>query len=231
MANKILPSANISKEDENLLLEQIKFLHNEMVSIQQAFLGSISLPLGIYAVAVYYTYQSEYREQIFSILPFLFSLSIFNILKYTIKLLGIDAYMRYLEELINTSKNKNIFMWQTYLVHTNSYSVIGGLCQLPAFLALGLFILVQFWKSVYSLDIIMPGMAEIFKIAILIDIISLIITAIGTLTQYHAVLYWCEKIDYNITDENKNKLAKLNTSWPFIIVIIKEKIIKWLNFE
>lgn len=229
MAHKILPYVNLDAEEEKFILEQIKYMHNEMVGIQQAFLGSISLPLGIYAVAVYYTYQSDYREHLFSILPFLFSLSIFNILKYTIKMLGIDAYIRYLEELINASRQKNIFMWQTYLVHTNSYSLIGGLCQLPAFLALGFFILVQFWNSVYSLDSIINGLSKIFQIALFIDIIALFITALGTLTQYHAVLYWCENINFNITNKNKNKLANLNTSLPYIAIIVKEKLTKWLH--
>ena len=102
----------MTSEEEQLLIEQIKYLQNELVSIQQAFLGCISIPLGIYVLAIYYAFSSAaYSDIIFSILPFFFSLSFFNIIKYTIKMLGIDAYLCHLEKLINQNhKKKYIFM-------------------------------------------------------------------------------------------------------------------------
>lgn len=73
---------NLDTEEETLILEQIKYLHGEFVSIQQSFVGITSVALVGYAIVIYYALISE-KEEFFLFLPFLFSLSVYNILKYT----------------------------------------------------------------------------------------------------------------------------------------------------
>ena len=50
---------NLNKKEETLILEQIKYLHEEFVSIQQIFVGIISVALAVYAVVIYYALSSE----------------------------------------------------------------------------------------------------------------------------------------------------------------------------
>lgn len=214
----------LKEAEENILLEQIKYLNNEMIGIQKAFLGAISLPLGVYAIAIYYALQSKHQAMIFSVLPFLFSLSVFNILKYTIKMLGIDAYIRHLEGIINSSHKKNLFMWQTYLIHTNHYSIIGGGCQLPAFFALAAYIGVMFWKSVDSLGDLKPWLPRLFIVLLVVEVVMLLWAASGCLTQYYAVRYWCGKIGFHITEDNEGKRSEPNTRQMFILTWLKEKL-------
>lgn len=79
---------DLTSEEEQLILEQMKYIQSEVISIQQGFLGVISIPMGIYAVIIYYTLtveDSDIRGLLFLVLPFFFSLSFYNILKYTIR--------------------------------------------------------------------------------------------------------------------------------------------------
>lgn len=51
------PQLKLDEREETMLIEQIKYLQNELVSIQQAFLSAISIPVGIYVLAIYYAYS------------------------------------------------------------------------------------------------------------------------------------------------------------------------------
>lgn len=135
----------LTPEEETLLLEQIKYLHSELCSIQSSFLGVISVPVAVYGLLIYYVLRMEEQAQVnmFALMPFLFSLSLFNILKYTIKMMGLDAYIRYLEQQLNEFHKKSLFKWQSYLIYANSYSVVGGVVQIPTFLAMALFFRLQ----------------------------------------------------------------------------------------
>ncbi len=226
MEAKTIEDLQLTEAEENIVLEQIKYLNNEMIGIQKAFLGAISLPLGVYALAIYYALQSKHCAIIFSVLPFLFSLSVFNILKYTIKILGIDGYIRHLEGVINHFHKKNLFMWQTYLIHTNHYSIIGGCCQLPAFFALAAYIGVMFAKSVGSLGNLAPWLPTFLVVLLIVEMAMLLWAALGCLTQYSAVLYWCRKINFNFPEDNKDEPPEPNTTPMFILIWLKEKVKK-----
>ena len=59
----------------------MKYIQSEVVSIQQGFLGVISIPLGIYALILYYTLtvkDGDIKGILFLLSPFLFSLSFYN---------------------------------------------------------------------------------------------------------------------------------------------------------
>lgn len=86
------------EREEALVVEQIKYLQSELCSIQSSFLAIISVSLGAYGLIIYYALSQDVAW-LFILLPFLFSLSFYNILKYTAKMMGLDAYVSYLESL------------------------------------------------------------------------------------------------------------------------------------
>lgn len=213
----------LTDSEEQLIVEQIKYLHNELVSIQQAFLGYVTIPLGIYFLAIYYAFDnSNYTDIIFSILPFFFSLSFFNIIKYTIKMLGIDAYIAHMERLLNRHHRKNLFLWQNFLIYANGYSVIGSLCQIPAFAAISIFVYVKFSQSVSSINQLFPEAARIFEILLITEILFLGISLLACCFQYYTVLKWCRTIPLVLDSESEKMLSRLHTAIP--VMFNKRKI-------
>lgn len=187
----------LTSEEENLLLEQIKFLHSELCSIQSSFLGVISIPVAVYGLLIYYALHSDTSDHPFNLLfilmPFLFSLSVFNILKYTIKMMGLDAYIRYLEGQLNSSHGKTLFKWQSYLIYANSYSVVGGIIQIPSFFALAIFLGYEFIKNIRLCNIF-PHCKFVFVSLLACQIIGLLYMLFICLTHYGAVGFWCDTI-------------------------------------
>ena len=205
----------LTVEERRDVISQIQYLHNEAMGVQSAFLGSIALPVGVFALIIYYALQSDKPATIFIILPFLFSLSIFNLLKYTIKILGIDAYIRQLELLLNESYQKPLFLWQNTLVYANGYSLLGGLAQLPAFLAVFLFLMFQFFRYLPECDWF-PYAPEIFTALLIVQGISLLLLLAGCATQYHAVEASCLRIFGQRTVRGAPTPRQLRTEVPYL---------------
>lgn len=207
----------LSEREERMILEQIKYLHSELVGIQQAFLNAISIPVGIYVVAIYYAFHSNYSDIMFALLPFFFSLSVFNIVKYSIKMLGIDAYIRYLEGLINTSHQKNLFLWQSCLAGSNGFSVSGVLCLIPPFGAIAYFLGYQFKEAIKALqNTLSYDIINILIIAIIVEMFFLILAIVACLTQYHEVTGHCKHIGFNLATDKKAD-PKKHTRIPLYI--------------
>ena len=93
----MVDTCKFTAEEEALLMEQIKYLQSELCSIQSSFLGIISVPVAVYGLLLYYALQQEGEASnlLFVLMPFLFSLSLFNILKYTIKMMGLAIFLGY----------------------------------------------------------------------------------------------------------------------------------------
>lgn len=186
----------LTDQEEQYIIEQIKYLHEEFVSIQQAFLGIISASLAAYAVAIYYALIAE-KDEIFLILPFLFSLSIYNILKYTTRMLGIDAYVCHLEKLLNNSHTKPLFLWQSYMAGANRYLVIGAVPQLPCCAVLSIFLIYRFCLAICGNEY--PILMKIAIIILLgLQIVFIVITIMHCATQFFAVSDLCEKMSSDI---------------------------------
>lgn len=199
---------NLQPDEESMVLEQIKYLHGEYISIQQYFVGIISVALTGYAIIIYYALNSDNKE-FFFVLPFLFSLSVYNILKYTIRALGLNAYIRHLEKLINTKHQKSLFLWQSYLVYANGYSVLGAFPQIPCFLAMGIFFGYKFCDAISSTTY--PFCLILLLIILLIiQVMFLVLMSVNCITQYWAVLDICQTMPPTlITDEDIHKLTKI----------------------
>lgn len=200
----------IDEKEEALILEQIKYLREECVSIQQFFVGLISVSLATYAIVIYYALSAE-KDEIFLFLPFLFSLSIYNLLKYTVRVLGLDAYIRHLEKLINNKHQKSLFLWQSYLIYANGYSVFGSFPQLPCLLAICIFLAYQFCRAISSTEY--PSyLIIILVILLIIQVAFLALMGVNCLTHYWAVLDICKKVP--LTWLNEEDIEKRKTIKP-----------------
>lgn len=192
---------SLSPEEESLAIEQIKYLQSELCSIQSSFLGVISIPLGVYGLIIYYAFhlEKEYSCILFVLIPFLFSLSLYNILKYTIRMMGLDAYISYLENLINYTHKKTLFRWQSYLIYANGFSVIGTFAQIPCFFALVVFFGYKFAESIQLVDL--PNYCKIILVFLLIfQVIGLLYMLFLCASQYGAIRYWCKNIPIEFSD-------------------------------
>lgn len=194
----------LTDREEELLIEQMKYIQSEVVSIQQGFLGVISIPLGIYALILYYTLtvkDGDIKGILFLLLPFLFSLSFYNILKYTIKILGLEAYQRHLEKMLNENHNKPLFLWQNLLVYANGYSLLGFLGQTPCCLVIFIFLVYEFF-AVGIKTKVLPEVFIIFLIILfIIQLLFLLIMLLHCARQYFVVLQICERVK---EDADKN---------------------------
>lgn len=192
--------SKFSLEEETLIMEQIKCLHNELCSIQSSFLGIISVPVAVYGLLIYYALQLDSKltpaqpaNTLFVVMPFLFLLSVFNILKYTIKMLGIGAYVRHLEGQLNASHEKNLFIWRSHLINANSYAIVGGGVQLPCFFALAIFLGYEFFKNINQCNLF-PYCKFVFIGLLIIQIIGILYMLLICLTQSRTVKYWCAEV-------------------------------------
>lgn len=180
-----------------MIVEQIKYLQSELCSIQSSFLGVISIPVAVYGLLIYYALHLDGGKDsvniLFILMPFLFSLSVFNILKYTIKMMGLDAYIRSLEQQLNASHEKSLFKWQSYLIYANSYSVAGGIVQIPSFLALAIFLGYEFYSNLKKCNLF-PYCKFVFAASLFIQIAGLLYMLWICITQYKTVGDWCQKI-------------------------------------
>ena len=207
-----------SPEEEALIMEQIRCLHNELCSIQSSFLGIISVPVAVYGLLIYYALQldsklspSQPANTLFIVLPFLFLLSVFNILKYTIKMLGIGAYVRHLEGKLNASHERNLFIWRSHLINVNGYAMVGGVVQLPSFFAVAIFLGYEFFKNVNRSNLF-PFCKIIFIGLLIIQIIGIFYMLLICLTQSRTVKYWSTKIStLEVPAEN------LHSEYPLFI--------------
>ena len=201
----------LTDQEEQYIIEQIKYLHGEFVSIQQSFLGIISVSLAVYAVIIYYALTAG-KDEIFLILPFLFSLSVYNILKYTIRTMGIDAYVCHLEKLINTAHKKSLFLWQSYMAGANSYAFIGAIPQFPCFAVLGIFLIYRFTLAIGG-STYPSFIVNVIKALLVIQFVFLAIMILHCATQFSAVSVLCSKISPNI--EHLADIKSLSLSLGF----------------
>lgn len=202
----------LEEKEEPLLLEQIKYLNDELISIEKAFLNVISIPVGIYAVIIYYALNTTNKtasNMLFLILPFLFLLSLFNIIKYTTKALGIDAYIRHMEQQINNLHGKRLFLWQTHLVHANGYSVVGSGFQIPVFLALAIFMGCKYHEAIKAQWPIHPTLCVLLLLLLILEVGFIGVALVLCAMQYHRVLKKCNGL---VGDQDNVKNGKVSRS-------------------
>lgn len=219
-----------------LITEQIHDLRSEYISIQSNFLTVTSIAFVGFGVVLYYAFYLENNSAdtenfinfVFIALPFLFGISFLNILKYTVRMMGIGAYVSHLEKLLNAKTQKNLFLWHKKMVGINGYTIV-GLAQLPCYFALFAVVTMKYLENMELLkvsDIELLGFTAA-NLHFLIKLFMYVMLAIGgfsilvSATQHKAVAYWSKNIFKLPYDK------KINTHVPFWIhapiVFIKEK--------
>ncbi len=218
-----------------LITEQIHDLRSEYISIQSNFLTVTSIAFVGFGVVLYYAFYLEKNSAdtenfinfVFIALPFLFGISFLNILKYTVRMMGIGAYVSHLEKLLNAKTQKNLFLWHKKMVGINGYTIV-GLAQLPCYFALFAVVTMKYLENMELLkvsDIELLGFTAA-KLHFLIKLSMYVMLAIGgysifvSATQHKAVAYWSKNIFKLPYDK------KINTHVPFwihaLLVFIKE---------
>lgn len=217
----------LTEKEEKLILEQLKYLQNEIISIQQGFISFVSIPLGVYALIVYYILNiadNQVKEILFLLLPFFFCLSFYNILKYTIKILGLESYQRHLENMINRNHEKPLFLWQSFFVYANGYSFIGSIGQFPCIFVIFIYFTYNFFEVAISTDSIPKNILNFLIIFYLLQIVFLVLMLFHCLRQYSWIENDCKKFFNEINNKEWEKnLADIETMYPPYIKNILKK--------
>lgn len=208
----------INENEEKMILEQIKYLHEEYVSIQQVFINYISISVSVYAVVLYQVFQNyKTKKFIFIVLPFLFSLSAYNLIKYTLRMLSIDAYIRHMEYMVNASHKKILFAWQSFLVYANGSSLFGVLPQIPCYAVLAVILGVKYFEKINYYEVF-PGFGCLITVMLGMEVFMLAVMLVHAVKQYYVVLDICKEIFIEIIDNNAwERLEKLHTELPWYI--------------
>ena len=211
----------MSKEkiEQKALMEQITMFHRELCSLQTGFMTMISVSVGGYGLILYYMVHDEANNQgridsFYLVLPFLFFLSFFNIIKHTSKMLGLGAYVRHLEGRINQQHGKAVYQWYSYLIHANGYGWLGGLAQMPCFVAIGIFISKDFFELVFQKPIVEVW---VFLSMYFLQIILLVLMLIQCLLQPMIVESWSRDISNNYSEKNKFSTRRfgIDVAWKY----------------
>lgn len=187
---------SIDDKTISLITEQIRDLRAEYVSIQSSFLTMTALSFGGYGLILYYACKLDVDSApvnyVFLAFPFLFGISFINILKYTIKMLGLGAYLAQLEKIINSSERKNIFAWHSKLIYANGYNYV-GVAHIPCNLALYLIIGYKFYQNMEILKSINDTMHTAIFILIIIMFAIILFSLVVCATQYGEIKYWSKE--------------------------------------
>lgn len=211
-----------STPNEEYILEQIKYLSAERSSIQSSFLSIISVSLAVYGLILYHAIHFDHElsgdvNYVYIIMPYLFAISFYNITKYTIKMLGIDAYLRFLERKLNKIKQKHVFMWQSYLIQSNGFGLIGGIAQIPCFVAVSIFLGIKYAENL-KICSLPDWTIRALTVLLFIELIVLLIMLVMCITEGKVVYDWCDYIDDKYKDDEK-----FHTRWLFGIGKSKKK--------
>lgn len=174
-----------NKELINLYLEQIKYLRQENISIQDKFLASVSIPLSVLGVVVYNIETSTNKNfsNFYLFLVFLYFLIPFNTLKYSIRMMGINGYIKYLEYKINNFMEENVFSWNTRLINSGyfgGFAFTTTLAQIPIYIVCFIFLFKKYLEikneGVYFKEYYF--VFDIFLAILILSIIFMFVNAI-----------------------------------------------------
>lgn len=201
----------------NLYLEQIKYLREENISIQNNFLVGKTIPLTALGLIIYYIESSDKNLNfIYLILPFLFFGVPYNVIKYTIRMMGINGYTKYLEEQINSLIGKKVFRWNSQLINCGcfgGFAFITTLAQLPINFIVVAFLIIKFF-DVQKTDQIFLNFHKILTICLVLEIIIMIFMLIDLALIQKNVLKMLKK--------KKKKKHLKNEGFPNFMADLKK---------
>lgn len=133
----------------NLYVEQIKYLRQENVSIQDKFLNGNAIPLTALGVMIFYI-ESQKLYFIYLFLPFLYLAVPYNVVKYTIRMMGINGYIKYLESKVNFLMKDDVFLWNSHLIDSGffgGFALVSTLAQIPIHVVAFIFLVCKFLET------------------------------------------------------------------------------------
>ena len=215
-----------------LITEQIHDLRSEYISIQSHFVTVTSLAFAGFGVLLYSAFYLESNSAntgglinfVFIVLPFLFGISILNILKYTVRMMGIGAYVSHLEKLLNAKTQKNLFLWHKKMVGINGYTIV-GLAQFPCYGGMLAVVIIKFYENMVILKDSQDkwlGLSAkawyfiILGLMIFMILIGLFSAYVGA-TQHSAVTFWSRNI-FNVPYDQE-----INTHIPYWVPLKKQR--------
>ena len=114
--------------------------------------------------------DSEFLK-IFYILPSVYFLSLYNVIKYTGTQMQLGAYRQILEEELNQYLTKDFLLWESTVTEGPKYVIWGGAVQFLFDIPISLFILWGFWEleSTFMWWIMAPFiLAQVVSILIMV---------------------------------------------------------------
>lgn len=208
---------DIDDDEERLLVEQIKYLHSERCSIQSSFVPIISISIAVYGIILYHAFALDNTldgkvNYVFIVLPFLFFLSFYNIIKYTAKILGINSYIKHLESTLNHHRGKALFQWHSYLIQANGAGFFGGIAQIPCYLALTLFLGFKYRENITKNDCLLAGKC-VFTALLAVEVLVLLAMLLFCITEANSIEYWCNKITAEYNSEDNTVFRTRRPHW------------------
>jgi len=168
-------------------------LRQEYVAIQNSFLAGSSLPITALGILTYYIENSDKASVncLYLFLPFLFLFIPYNLIKYSIRMMGINGYMKHIETSINTLVGNKIFLWNNELINCSflkvGFAVITTAAQIPIYVAITIYILVKFRNALIS-DIIFKPYHTILTILLFVEFVCILIMIIDFIFVQKEVL-------------------------------------------
>lgn len=224
--------SELQEKKVELYLEQIKYIREENNSIQDKFLSGVDVPLAALGVLIFYIESAGEEVQsnvrvLYLLLPFLCLSIVYNLIKYSIRILINNGYLKHLEKQINLIFRDKIFLMNKYLRDTSvfplGFAVITTFAQIPIYIAIGVFLLLRFAVVIRELDLpiafcmLLKGSLVVEMAFILMMSADLILVQMKTLMKIDEIL---EDEDYLYRTEEEGILKRWQKYW-----------IKKLNFK
>ena len=203
------PDANSGVKEEAIFKEIELCVHNRN-SLEKALLVLSSTPLiAIFSMMLgqkaYEAQDSSLTMQIiFLAAPILYLFILYNTVKYTTKMVRLNSYLGYLEDILSAHYDmRDVLMWHREINIEERYSFIGSLFQVPfhvvALILLG-FASAQAHPFVYANALAIGVVADLLMLLLAIGIVLMLIAA--------TMAHWDTKATINV-DRVRNRLSAM----------------------
>ena len=131
-----------------ILHDQIRHCQEDIASYNSQFLSSSVLcaVLAAFAGVVCSSPSESQILRLFYVLPSVYFLELYNVIKYTGMQLKLGAYRQVLEDEVNRYLGKNYLCWEATITQGPEFLITGGAVQLFFDIPLSLFLLAGFWR-------------------------------------------------------------------------------------
>lgn len=209
----------------DLYLEQIKYIRDENNSIQDKFLSGVDVPLAALGILIFYI-ESEGNEPdntariLYLLLPFLCISILYNLIKYSIRILINNGYLKHLEKQMNLIFDEKIFLMNKSLRDTSAFplgfAIMTTFAQIPIYFAIGLFLLMRFGTVIKEIEI-SEAFCVCLIVCLVIEIVFIVMMSIDLILVQTKTLMKIDEIledkDYLYKPEEEGIFKKWQKYW------------------